>query len=122
MKRFTAAALAAATAISLAAAPAQAAPKPNNELEEARQGVEAIKLLGIVGDKGLGAAPVTDGASDMIVGSIQAGSSAEEAYRATQAGWILTWIAVSVAGLGLIGYAAKAAGVLPPQIAGQLPF
>ena len=122
MKRFTVAALAAATAISLAAAPAQAAPKPNNELEEARQGVEAIKLLGIVGDKGLGAAPVTDGASDMIVGSVQAGSSAEEAYRATQAGWILTWIAVSVAGLGLIGYAAKAAGVLPPQIAGQLPF
>lgn len=122
MKRFTAAALAAATAMSLAVAPAQAAPKPNNELEEARQGVEAIKLLGIVGDKGLGAAPVTDGASDMIVGSVQAGSSAEEAYRATQAGWILTWIAVSVAGLGLIGYAAKAAGVLPPQIAGQLPF
>ena len=122
MKRFTAAALAAATAMSLAVAPAQAAPKPNNELEEARQGVEAIKLLGIVGDKGLGAAPVTDGASDMIVGSVQAGSSAEEAYRATQAGWILTWIAVSVAGLGLIGYGAKAAGVLPPQIAGQLPF
>ena len=122
MKRFTVAALAAATAMSLAVAPAQAAPKPNNELEGARQGVEAFKLLGIVGDKGLGAAPVTDGASDMIVGSVQAGSSAEEAYRATQAGWILTWIAVSVAGLGLIGYAAKAAGVLPPQIAGQLPF
>lgn len=122
MKRFTAAALAAATAISLAAAPAQAAPKPNNELEEARQGVEAIKLLGILGDKGLGAAPATEGAGDMMAGSVQAGSSAEEAYRATQAGWILTWIAVSVAGLGLIGYGAKAAGVLPPQLAGQLPF
>lgn len=38
MKRFTAAALAAATAISLAAAPAQAAPKPNNELEEGSSG------------------------------------------------------------------------------------
>ena len=122
MKRFTAAALAAATAMSLAVAPAQAAPKPNNELEEARQGVEAIKFLGILGDKGLGAAPKTEGAGQMMGGSIEAGSSAEEAYRATQAGWILTWIAVSVAGLGLIGYGAKAAGVLPPQLAGQLPF
>lgn len=122
MKRFTAAALAAATAMSLAVAPAQAAPKPNNELEEARQGVEAIKLLGILADKGTGAAPQTEGAGDMMAGSIEAGSSAEEAYRATQAGWILTWIAVSVAGLGLIGYGAKAAGVLPPQLAGQLPF
>ncbi|RUQ11701.1 hypothetical protein D8M31_08790 [Corynebacterium genitalium] len=122
MKRFTAAALAAATAMSLAVAPAQAAPKPNNELEEARQGVEAIKLLGILGDKGFGAAPVTEGADEMMAGSIKAGSSAEETYRATQAGWILTWIAVSVAGLGLIGYGAKAAGVLPPQLAGQLPF
>lgn len=122
MKRFTAAALAAATAMSLAVAPAQAAPKPNNELEELRQGVEAAKLLGILADKGAGAAPNTEGAGEMMAGSVQAGSSAEEAYRASQAGWILTWIAVSVAGLGLIGYGAKAAGVLPPQIAGQLPF
>lgn len=119
---FTAAALAATTTISLAAAPAQAAPQPNNELEQARQGVEAIKLLGILADKGPGAAPNTEAAGEMMAGSIQAGSSAEEAYRASQAGWILTWIAVSVAGLGLIGYGAKAAGVLPPQIAGQLPF
>ena len=58
----------------------------------------------------------------MMAGSIEAGSSAEETYRATQAGWILTWIAVSIAGLGLIGYGAKAAGVLPPQLTGQLPF
>jgi len=122
MKRFTAAALAAATAMSLAVAPAQAAPKPNNELEEARQGLEAVKLVGILADKGNGAAPDTEAAGKMMFGSIEAGSSGEEAYRATQAGWILTWIAVSVAGLGLIGYAAKAAGVLPSQLAGQLPF
>ncbi|MDK8364496.1 hypothetical protein [Corynebacterium sp. UMB10119B.1] len=50
------------------------------------------------------------------------GSSAEEAYRATQVGWILTWIAVAAAGLGTIGYGAKVAGVLPPQVAQALPF
>ncbi|WCZ35569.1 MULTISPECIES: hypothetical protein [Corynebacterium] len=43
-----------------------------------------------------------------VEGSVDAGSSIN--------------IAVSVAGLGLIGYGAKAAGVLPPQLAGQLPF
>lgn len=113
MKRFTAAALTAATAVSLAAAPAQA---QQNDL------IEAGKLVRIVSEKGLGAAPDTEGAGKMMGGSIKSGSSAQEAYNATQAGWILTWIAVSVAGLGLIGYGAKAAGVLPPQLAGQLPF
>ena len=113
MKRFTAAALAAATAMSLAVAPAQA---QQNDL------VEAAKLVKILVEKGTGAAPDTEGAGKMMGGSVKAGSSAQEAYNATQAGWILTWIAVSVAGLGLIGYGAKAAGVLPPQLAGQLPF
>lgn len=121
-RRFTAAALAAATTVSLAVAPAEAATQPNNEAEELRQGVEAVKLLGIVADKGPGAAPNTEAVGEMMAGSVQSGSSAEEAYRATQAGWILTWIAVSAAGLGLIGYGAKAAGVLPPQIAAALPF
>ncbi|MGV0346071.1 hypothetical protein HMPREF2785_00310 [Corynebacterium sp. HMSC067D03] len=121
-RRLTAAALAAATTVSLAMVPAEAATKPNNEAEEVRQAVEAVKLLGIIADKGTGAAPNTEPVGNMMAGSIKAGSSGEEAYRATQAGWALTWIAISVAGLGLIGYGAKAAGILPPQVAAALPF
>ncbi len=120
MKRFTAATLAAATALSLAVAPAHAAePQPNNELESIRQGAELIKLAGILANKGTGAIPDTNGAGDMIVGSVQKGSSAEQAYNASQAGWALTWIAVAAAGLGAIAFIAQQAGLIP---AGTLPF
>lgn len=84
--------------------------------------MERAKLRKILHDKGTGAAPDTQTTRDWVDGSVKNGSSAEEAYRATQAGWILTWIAVAAAGLGVIGYGAKAAGVLPPQVAQALPF
>ncbi|WP_153953114.1 hypothetical protein [Campylobacter jejuni] len=48
----------------------------------------------------------------MAAGSVMAGSSAKTAYGATQFGWTLTWIAVAAAGIGLIGAAAKQAGLL----------
>ncbi|MCQ4606738.1 hypothetical protein [Corynebacterium pseudogenitalium] len=84
--------------------------------------MERAKLRKILHDKGTGAAPDTQTTRDWVDGSVKNGSSAEEAYRATQAGWILTWIAVAAAGLGVIGYGAKVAGVLPPQVAQVLPF
>ncbi|MCQ4616905.1 hypothetical protein KBX29_08715 [Corynebacterium sp. CCUG 18816] len=101
MKRLTAATLAAATAMSLAAAPAQA--------DEA---LERAKFLGILAVKGTGAAPDTEPVGKMVVGSIKAGSSAEEAYNATQAGWIITWIAVAATGLGALAFGAKQVGLL----------
>lgn len=121
MKRITAASVAAATALTLVAAPAQAQ-APNNELEEARQGVEALKLVGIIADKGAGVVPKTDAAGEMMAGSVQQGSSGEEAWRASQAGWALTWIAVSAAGLEIIAFGLDKAGVLPPSISANLPF
>ena len=122
MKRLAAASVAAATTLTLVAAPAQAQTAPNNELEGARQGVEALKLVGILADKGLGAVPNTKPAGEMMFGSVQQGSSAEEAYNGSQAAWALTWIAVSAAGLGLIAFGLDKAGVLPPSIAANLPF
>lgn len=104
MKRITAATLAAATAMSLAAAPAQA--------EEHNPAYEAGKLIGLWATKGTGAMPNTEGAGKMAGGSIKAGSSAEEAYNATQAGWILTWIAVAATGLGALAIGAKQVGLL----------
>lgn len=117
MKRFTATALAAAIAVSVAAAPAQAA---NNDIENARQITEAAKVLGIAANKGgWGAMPDTKPAGEMIAGSVEKGSSAEQAWAATQAGWSLTWIAVAAAGLGAIAFIAQQAGLIP---AGTLPF
>lgn len=153
MKRIVAAGVAAATALSLAAVPAQAAEGSNEFIEGvrkavdgegvrkaiegpksvvedtlegaeegARQGVEKRKLDKKLEDEGYGAAPKTDGAKDMIVGSVEQGSSADQAYKATQAGWILTWIAVAAAGLGAIGFVADQAGVLPAGMMPKLPF
>lgn len=144
MKRIVAAGVAAATALSLAAVPAQAAEESNEFIggvrkavegpkgvveetlegaeEGARQGVEKRKLDKKLEDEGYGAAPKTDGAKDMIVGSVEQGSSADQAYKATQAGWILTWIAVAAAGLGAIGLVADQAGVLPAGMMPKLPF
>lgn len=139
MKRTIAAGLATATALSLTAVPAQAAEESNEFIEGvreavegpkgvvedtlqgaeegARQGMEKRKLDKKLEDEGYGAAPKTDGAKDMIVGSVEQGSSADQAYKATQAGWILTWIAVAAAGLGAIGFVANQAGLLP-----NMPF
>lgn len=144
MKRIVAAGVAAATALSLAAVPAQAAEGSNEFIEDvrkavegpkgvvedtlegaeegARQGVQKRKLDKKLEDEGYGAAPKTDGAKDMIVGSVEQGSSADQAYKATQAGWILTWIAVAAAGLGAIGFVADQAGVLPAGMMPKLPF
>ena len=116
-RRLTAAALAAATALTIATVPAEA--QTANQLKTA---LNSREFLEHVATKGWGAMPVTEGAGNMVDGSIAAGSSGTQAYNATQAGWILTWIAISVAGLGLIGYGAKAAGILPPQVAAALPF
>ena len=134
MKRTIAAGLATATALSLTAVPAQAAEDSNEFIEGvreavegpkgvvedtlqgaeegARQGMEKRKLDKKLEDEGYGAAPKTDGAKDMIVGSVEQGSSADQAYKATQAGWILTWVAVAAAGLGAIGFVANQAGLL----------
>ncbi|PAT12474.1 hypothetical protein [Corynebacterium hadale] len=139
MKRTIAAGLATVTALSLAAVPAQAAEDSNEFIEGvreavegpkrvvedtlqgaeegARQGMEKRKLDKKLEDEGYGAAPKTDGAKDMIVGSVEQGSSADQAYQATQAGWILTWVAVAAAGLGAIGFVANQAGLLP-----NMPF
>ena len=144
MKRTIAAGLATATALSLTAVPAQAAEDSNEFIEGvreavegpkgvvedtlqgaeegARQGVQKRKLDKKLEDEGYGAAPKTDGAKDMIVGSVEQGSSADQAYKATQAGWILTWIAVAAAGLGAIGLVADQAGVLPAGMMPKLPF
>ena len=144
MKRTIAAGLATATALSLTAVPAQAAEDSNEFIEGvreavegpkgvvedtlegaeegARQGVQKRKLDKKLEDEGYGAAPKTDGAKDMIVGSVEQGSSADQAYKATQAGWILTWIAVAAAGLGAIGFVADQAGVLPAGMMPKLPF
>ena len=144
MKRTVAAGLAAATALSLAAVPAQAAEESNEFIEGvrkavegpkgvvedtlegaeegARQGVEKRKLDKKLEDEGYGAAPKTDGAKDMMVGSVEQGSSADQAYKATQAGWIVTWIAVAAAGLGAIGFVADQAGLLPAGMMPKLPF
>ncbi|MGV0375287.1 hypothetical protein ACUY2P_06865 [Corynebacterium hadale] len=144
MKRTVVAGLAAATALSLAAVPAQAAEESNEFIEDvrkavegpkgivedtlegaeegARQGVEKRKLDKKLEDEGYGAAPKTDGAKDMMVGSVEQGSSADQAYQATQAGWIATWIAVAAAGLGAIGLVADQAGVLPAGMMPKLPF
>ena len=158
MKRILAAGLAGVIALSLAAAPAQAAEDTNDffdgvrekakdsELidgirdaaegpkgvvegalegaeEGARQGIEKRKLDKKLEEDGYGAAPQTDGAKDMMVGSIDHGSSADQAYKASQAGWILTWIAVAAAGIGAVGFAANQAGLLPnvPNLP-NLPF
>ena len=139
MKRTIAAGLATATALSLTAVPAQAAEDSNEFIEGvreavegpkgvvedtlqgaeegARQGVQKRKLDKKLEDEGYGAVPKTDGAKDMIVGSVEQGSSADQAYQATQAGWILTWVAVAAAGLGAIGFVANQAGLLP-----NMPF
>lgn len=115
MKRFTAAALAAATAMSLAVAPAQA-----QDVTLDRETSESLGLMGrMLFDKG--AMPDTDGARKMAYGSVEQGSSAEQAYKATQAGWIVTWIAVGIGGVGLLALAAQAAGLIPAGTI-QLPF
>ncbi|OFT31027.1 hypothetical protein HMPREF3170_02080 [Corynebacterium sp. HMSC08D02] len=135
-RRITAAALAGATALSLAVAPTtQAEENPDildtldkfdgkvQEVEKKiRTKAERFELREILQEKGTGAAPDTQATRDWVYGSVENGSSAEEAYRATQVGWILTWIAVATADLGAIGYGAKAVGVLPPQVAQALPF
>lgn len=119
MKRFTAATLAAATALSIATVPSQAAPA-TNAIEQARREQEVAKIYGFVGQNdGWLAMPNTETAGRMIGGSVAQGSSAEQAWAATQAGWILTWIAVSAAGLAGIAFIAQQAGLLPK---GALPF
>ena len=76
------------------------------------QKIEAAKLVGMFVLRGTGAAPNTKATGEMAAGSVMAGSSAKTAYGATQFGWTLTWIAVAAAGIGLIGAAAKQAGLL----------
>ena len=114
MKRLAAASVAAATALTLVAAPAQAEERSAAEIY-----AEQLKFLAIAGQNGnFGAMPETTPAAQMADGSVEAGSSGREAWNATQAGWALTWIAVSAAGLGLIAFVADQAGILP---AGLLP-
>lgn len=148
MKRILSAGVAGVTALSLAAAPAQAAEGTNDFFDGVREKAQESELIdgvrdaaqetkGVVEDTiadaeenvrkerqerkldkkleedGYGAAPQTDGAKDMMVGSIDHGSSADQAYKASQAGWILTWIAVAAAGIGAVGFVANQAGLLP---------
>lgn len=63
-------------------------------------GVYALQLLGKASENGgWGAMPDTKGAGKMAAGSIQdLGMNGEEAWNATQAGWSLVWIALSLLG------------------------
>lgn len=85
--------------------------------ENIRKERQERKLDKKLEEDGYGAVPQTDGAKKMMDGSIEQGSSADQAYKASQAGWILTWIAVAAAGIGALGFAANQAGLLP-----NMPF
>lgn len=67
--------------------------------------------------------PDTEGAytaaAHTIAGSMEAGSTATDAYNWTQFGWFVLWATVAASGLGIIGLVAQAAGVLP---AGTIPL
>lgn len=118
MRRLTAASVVAATALTLITVPAQAEERSQAEIYQEQQ-----KFIGIAAQRGTwGAMPETVPAGQMADGSVEAGSSGREAWQATQAGWTLTWIAVSAAGLGIIAFGLDQAGVLPPSISAQLPF
>ena len=48
-----------------------------------------------------------------VEGSVDAGSSINTAVGWLQFGWFVLWATVAAAGLGIIAYAAQAAGLIP---------
>lgn len=77
-------------------------------------GVYALQLLGKAVENGSwGAMPNTKEAGKMAAGSIQdLGMNGEEAWNATQAGWSLVWITLSLLGVAGIYTAAQNAGLI----------
>ncbi|MGV0431685.1 hypothetical protein [Corynebacterium sp. 20_84] len=115
-RRITAAALAAATALSLSVAPAAEA----QTADDFRDAAEILKFLGYVGDKGTGAMPDTEGAGEMAAGSVKAGSSGKDAYYVSQVSWGLLWTALAATGVGAIALAAQKAGLVKLPV--NVPF
>lgn len=77
-------------------------------------GVYALQLLGkAIENKGWGAMPNTKEAGKMAAGSIQdLGMTGEQAWNATQAGWSLVWITLSLLDVAGIYTAAQNAGLI----------
>lgn len=105
-RRLTAATIAAATALSLAVAPTASA---KTEEETA---LGALSFAYHLAKNGQGVIPATEGAGQLALGSIAAGSSGEQAYYASQVGWGLVWAAVAATGIGAIAVAAQRAGLI----------
>ena len=62
---------------------------------------------------GSGALPNTEGAEDMIYGSVDnLGMRADQAWDASQAGWGLLWTALALIGVAGIYTAAQQAGLI----------
>lgn len=76
--------------------------------------VNVLQLLGKASEnKGWGAMPDTKEAREMAAGSIQdLGMNGEEAWNASQAGWSLVWITLSLLGVAGIYTAAQNAGLI----------
>ncbi|MDU0479483.1 hypothetical protein QVA66_09550 [Staphylococcus chromogenes] len=108
-RRITAAAVAVVTAMSLGVAPAHAA---DTDWDNFAEGVEALAVLKEIADNGWGAIPNTNGAGEMVAGSIEAGSSGKDAYAASQAGWSILWIGLAAAAFGGIYQGAKQIGLV----------
>lgn len=76
--------------------------------------VNVLQLLGKASENnGWGAMPDTKEAREMAAGSIQdLGMNGEEAWNASQAGWSLVWITLSLLGVAGIYTAAQNAGLI----------
>lgn len=115
-RRITAAALAAATALSLSVAPAAEA----QTADDYRKAAEAAELIKYITREGTGAMPNTKGAGKMAGGSVNAGSSGKDAYYVSQVSWGLLWTALAATGVGAIAFAAQKAGLV--KLPMKLPF
>ncbi|MDU0479482.1 hypothetical protein QVA66_09545 [Staphylococcus chromogenes] len=67
--------------------------------------VAAALTLNVLPAQAAGPVPDTQGAREMTKLSIESGSSASDAATATQAGWVMLWLALTGAGMGLINEA-----------------
>lgn len=77
------------------------------------QGVAVLEYLALTAKNGKGTVPQTDGATEMVAGSItDLGMNGEATYYATQAGWGILWTVLAIIGAGGIYTAAKQAGVI----------
>ncbi|MCT1443294.1 hypothetical protein [Corynebacterium glucuronolyticum] len=77
-------------------------------------GLYGLQLVGkAIENNGWGAMPDTKEAGKMAAGSIQdLGMTGEQAWNASQAGWSLVWIALSLLGVAGIYTAAQNAGLI----------